>query len=415
MTPDPRCLFRDAVLATIEARALLPRRTTRSQPAEPVVVGVSGGPDSIALLAALSDLAGLEAPGTAGGSAGHMRPSSALAIAPIVAHLNHGLRGRAADEDQQFVEDLARARGLPCEVGHADVRADATALGLGIEEAARLARRRFLADIARRRGATKVALAHHADDRAETILFHILRGTGVEGLASLGARAPLSPADGIEIIRPLIAVTHDFALGYLQTLGQAFREDESNSERDFTRNRLRHDLLPHLRHEFNPKVEEALIRLGDQAAAASEVLADALDATWRQVVREVPAAPGAATSEGAIASCEATPAVCDGNPLLLQRARTAPGATGGLPASAPAAILIDADDFAPLRPWLQGAILRRAVDRLGGGLKFMSAERTREVLAQLLAKTVAGPVDLPDGLVAERNRRTIRLERRTEK
>jgi tRNA(Ile)-lysidine synthase len=186
-----------------------------------------------------------------------------------------------------------------------------------------------------------------------------------------------------EIIRPLIDLTRADVLAYLSALGQPYRQDETNAAGAYTRNRLRNELLPLLRDRFNPRVDEALRRLADQASAAAEVLDDAVDAVWRQMVRETPADP----------------------PALHEPAA---GAAGD---SAPA-ILIDADDFAPLRPWMQGAILRRAIVRLGGGLKHMSAERTREVVAALLSKTLAGPIDLPDGLAAERNRRAIRIGRR---
>jgi len=372
--PDPRRPFLDQVRSTIERHGLLPRAGRAGEPGEPVVVGVSGGPDSVALLLALHDL-----------SPQGQTPirKACLAIAPVVAHLNHGLRPGAAEEDQAFVEDLARRLGLPCEVGCAEVRAEARALGVGIEEAARHVRRAFLAAVARRRGARRVALAHHADDRAETVLFHILRGTGVEGLAALGPRAPLLPEEDVEIVRPLIEVPRRLILAYLADVGQAYREDETNLADAHTRNRLRHELLPLLRSEFNPQVDDALLRLSDQAAAAGEVLADALDEVWRQIVREVPA-------RGDVRGRSPAPP-CSGPPSVV------------------AEILIDADDFEPLRPWMQGAILRRAIDRLGGGLKYMSMQRTREAVAALLAKTVAGPVDLPGNLLAERRRRTIRI------
>jgi tRNA(Ile)-lysidine synthase len=398
MAADAKTRFVDSVRATIAQHDLLPRATAPRQPRETVAVGTSGGPDSVALLRVLDELARTE-----------------LAVTLVVAHLNHGLRGAAADEDQAFVEGLARRMGLPCEAARIDVRAEAQALGLGIEEAGRIARRRFLADVAARRGARKVALAHHADDRAETVLFNILRGTGIEGLAALRPRAPLPgsvpggmptppyawacmPARGvsmpskqraghatrrstadsgggtaptlhdgaIEIVRPLIDTPRDLILGYLDAISQPYREDETNLGHDYTRNRIRNALLPLLAKEFNPKVEEALVRLSEQASAAGDVLADALDEVWRKIVREAP----------------------------------------------PAAWVIDADDFATLRPWMQGAILRRAIERLGGGLKHMSAERTREVARALLAKTVVGPVELPGGLVAGRNRRAIRIGRR---
>jgi tRNA(Ile)-lysidine synthase len=372
--PDSRRPFLDQVRSTIERHDLLPRAGRGGEPGEPVVVGVSGGPDSVVLLLALHELS---QPGETPTRRAH------LGIAPVVAHLNHGLRPGAAEEDQAFVEDLARRLGLPCEVGCTEVRAEARALGVGIEEAARHVRRAFLAAVARRRGARRVALAHHADDRAETVLFHILRGTGMEGLAALGPRAPLLPEEDVEIVRPLIEVPRRFILRYLADTGQAYREDETNRADAHTRNRLRHELLPLLRNEFNPQVDDALLRLSDQAAAAGEVLADALDEVWRQIVREVPARGD----------------VRGGSPD--------PPRAG--PPSVVAEIVIDADDFEPLRPWMQGAILRRAVDRLGGGLKYMSMQRTREAVAALLSKTVAGPVDLPGNLLAERCRRTIRI------
>jgi tRNA(Ile)-lysidine synthetase-like protein len=421
-TPDPRRLFLEQVRAAIDAYDLLPRATRWREPGRPVVVGVSGGPDSVALLLALHELS------THG--EGPTRTAH-LAIAPAVAHLNHGLRPGAADEDQAFVENLARKLRLPCEVGRADVRAEAELLGVGIEEAARHARRSFLAGAARRRGARWVALAHHADDRAETVLFHILRGTGVEGLAALGPRAPLLPEEGIEIVRPLIGVPRRLILGYLDSRGQAYREDETNQTNAHTRNRLRHELLPLLKKEFNPQVDDALLRLADQAAAAGDVLADALDAVWRQIVREVPAPEGKkvsgtfppekvpdTVSQDVRAGSPDPPRADAPSPERRVGALHPPsGSADAVPSSRacgappPQAILIDADDFAPLRPWMQGAILRRAVARLGGGLKYMSMERTREAVAALLSKTIAGPIDLPGSLVAERRRRTIRISK----
>ncbi|HUS45993.1 MAG TPA: tRNA lysidine(34) synthetase TilS, partial [Phycisphaerae bacterium] len=289
--------------------------------------------------------------------------------------------------------------------------------GLGFEEAARNARRAFLADAARRAGARKVALGHTADDRAETVLFNIVRGTGVEGLAALGPRATL-PSDSalpsgsrlnmdspIEIIRPLIEVSRAEVLAFLESRGERWREDETNADTRYARNRLRHEVLPLLREAINPKADEALGRLADQAAEAADVLADALEETWRRIVEELP-------GEGEPARRISVPA-----------APTKDGCTGGQAASAtqrggsgdpPRSIVIDADDFTLLRPWLQGAILRRAVERLGGGLKAMSAERTRAAVEALLSGSVAGPVELPGGLSATRRRRAIRIGSRTD-
>jgi len=392
-TPDPVREFTDSVLETIETHDLLPRAAGRGPP-EPVVVGTSGGPDSVALLHVLDRF-----------SPPRRAPDEAarLNIRLIVAHLHHGLREHTADEDQVFVENLAGRLRLPFETARADVRAEAAAAGVGLEEAGRSARRRFLADVARTHGARTVALAHHAGDRAETVLFHLLRGTGIEGLASLGPRAPLVPGEGIEIVRPLMHPRIGRALieAYLERSGQDYRRDETNSTDAHTRNRIRNDLLPLLRKEVNPRVEEALLRAADQAAAAGEVLADALDTVWRQIVREAPAAGVARLASPAVGKPAPAASRLDKPAVPHGETQTVPGTF----------FVIDADDFVLLRPWMQGAILRRAVERLGGGLKHMGADRTHEVLKALLAKTVVGPIDLPGGLMAERNRRAIRIGR----
>jgi len=378
-TPDPESLLLERVLETIARYDLLPRGRRPAEDAEPVVVGVSGGPDSVALVHVLDRLA----------------RDGRLAIAPVIAHLHHGLRGPEADRDAALVADLADRLALPYHVERADIPAEAAARGVGVEEAGRDARRRFFRETARQYGARAVALGHHGGDRVETILFHILRGTGIDGLAALGPRAPLAPQEGIAIVRPLVhpSINREIVLAYLERTGLAWREDATNADTDYTRNRLRHEVLPLLARAVNPAVEEALFRLADQAEAAQAVLGDALDTVWREIVREVPPVIPSERSESR------NLAVHSSTPAGSRRAGS----------RAPREILIDADDFAPLRPWLQGAILRRAVERLGGGLKHMSAARTQEVVAALLSKTVAGPVELPDGLIAERRRRVIRI------
>jgi len=392
-TPDPKYQFIDRVLATVARYDLLPRGWRRPRDREPVVVAVSGGPDSVAIAHVLARLAG----------------KGELAIAPVLAHLHHGLRGEAADRDARLVADLAERLGLPYVLERADIRAEAEAGGVGVEEAGREARRRFFIETARARGARKVALGHHGGDRVETVLFHILRGTGIDGLAVLGPRAALAPEDGIEIVRPMVHpyIGRRLVLAYLERLGLEWRQDETNADTAYTRNRLRHEVLPMLGRTVNPAVKEALFRLADQAEAARTVLDEALDRVWSQVVREVPGDDVISTEAERSSLAAGEPQ--DERPRRDSSPRQAGAQNDSAGGGGPRAVLIDADDFAPLTSWLQGAILRRAIERLGGGLKHMSADRTRQAVAALLAKPVAGPVDLPDGLVAERRRRAIRI------
>ncbi len=441
-TPDPERQFVDRVLDTIARYGLLPRKTQRGAPPEPVIVGVSGGPDSVALAHVLERLRGGRDPVT-----GRRRPRR-LAVAPVLAHLHHGLRGESADADARLVADLADRLHLPYAVERADIRAAADAAGVGVEEAGREARRRFFRETARRCGARKVALGHHGGDRAETVLFHILRGTGIDGLAALGPRAwlpspsraeggrgerpgegepsigpspnPLPPGErdaAVEIVRPMVHpyIGRGLVLAYLERTGLPWRRDETNDDTAYTRNRLRHEVLPLLGRAVNPAVEAALFRLADQAEAARTVLDEALDRVWNRVVREVPESEGTGLPRDVTLSEAKGLAVSEQEDDQPRRDSSGPhaGPQNDSAGGGPRALLIDADDFAALAPWLQGALVRRAVAHLGGGLKHMSAARTEEVVAALVSGSVAGPVDLPGGLVAERRRRAIRIGSRS--
>ncbi len=215
------------------------------------VVAVSGGADSVALLHAL--LAGR------GGSAAPL----------VVAHLNHQLRGAASDADEAFVTALcARLAAAGAAVAwrseRAAVAARARERGENLESAARAMRYGWLVEVARQSGARWVATGHTADDQAETVLHRLLRGTGLRGLCGIPARRPL--ADGVEVIRPLLRVRRSEVHDYLRQLGTAFREDRSNADVRFTRNRIRHELLPLLAEQYNPAIVTALGRLAEQAA-----------------------------------------------------------------------------------------------------------------------------------------------------
>jgi tRNA(Ile)-lysidine synthase len=212
-----------------------------------VVVAVSGGPDSIALLRALV----------------------ALRVGPLtIAHLNHQLRGQESDEDEQFVRDVharlateVKDLGLHC--ARLDIAAAARKEHDNRENRARHLRYEWLAQVARAVGSPWIATGHTADDQAETVLHRLLRGTGLPGLRGIALRRRLAP--DVEVVRPLLMVPRSEVLAYLEAEGQSFRTDSSNADRSLTRNRIRHELLPHLAERYNPAVARILARLAIQA------------------------------------------------------------------------------------------------------------------------------------------------------
>lgn len=207
-----------------------------------MLAAVSGGADSVAMLAALRELA---------------RP---LGIRLTVAHLHHGIRGASADADRRFVRALARRWRIRCVTGQADVPGLARRRGLSLEMAAREARYRFLANVARRLRAHAVAVAHTADDQAETVLLKLARGAGPAGL---GGMAPCTTIRGLRVIRPLLDVPRREVVRFLRSRGQGWREDESNQDLSILRNRVRHRVLPFLERELNPSVRTVLARTAD--------------------------------------------------------------------------------------------------------------------------------------------------------
>ncbi len=194
------------------------------------------------------------------------------------AHLNHHLRPDA-DEDERFVVDLCGRLRVGCEVGHVDARG--LAAGDGIEAAARAARYRFLEQAAGRLGARFVATAHTADDQAETILHRIVRGTGVRGLSGMARARPLGHA---MLIRPLLAVRRSELIAFLDAIHQPYRHDSSNADPRFTRNRIRHQLLPRLERHFNAETVQSLLRLGALAGEAQAVIDELVDECFDRCV-----------------------------------------------------------------------------------------------------------------------------------
>jgi tRNA(Ile)-lysidine synthase len=233
-----------------------------------LLVAVSGGADSVALARALQSLAG-------GGEGGL-----------FLAHFNHRLRGAESDADKQFVLDLAAQLGLRVIAGSAANDLAAGGSGEGIEGAARQARYDFLSAAAAQCGARYLATAHTADDQAETVLFNILRGTGLAGLAGVPRLRRLSEAT--TIVRPLLDVTRAEVLDYLQSVGQSYRDDSSNRLKFYTRNRIRLQLLPQLEQNYNPRAREALLRIGQITAQAEDFLNQQAETVLSAAARRIP-------------------------------------------------------------------------------------------------------------------------------
>ena len=221
------------------------------QAGDRVGVAVSGGGDSVALLLLLEEL------------------RAELGVSLLVLHFNHQLRGTDSDADEQFVADLARGRGLEFVSARRDVAAEARRLGQNLEEVARQLRYDFFNEVAQSGRVTRVAVAHTADDQAETVLARLLRGTGPTGLAGI------YPVVGV-VVRPLLGVRRAAVREYLKSCGQTWREDASNQDARRLRARIRHTLLPLLETEFQPAVVERLAALAS-TARSQEVFWRALE------------------------------------------------------------------------------------------------------------------------------------------
>jgi tRNA(Ile)-lysidine synthase len=213
-----------------------------------VVVAVSGGPDSVALLKFLADI------------------SARYKLKLIVAHFNHALRGEESDQDERFVSELASKLGLTCETGRADVAVDRSLKKAAIEDSARKERYKFLAEVAGKHAALKIALGHNLQDQSETIIMNLLRGSGTEGLRGI------LPVREEMFIRPLLGITRKEILDYLKTQRLEFRTDSSNLSIAFQRNRVRHQLIPELKKKYNPRLEEQLGRLGEIVRLEDELI-----------------------------------------------------------------------------------------------------------------------------------------------
>jgi tRNA(Ile)-lysidine synthase len=230
------------------------RRLELLKAGERVGVAVSGGADSVGLLRILFGL------------------RAEIGLVLSVVHFNHKLRGAESDEDERFVSDLAGKMGLEYFAAMGDAAAQAAASGMSVEAAARELRYDFFGQLqgTAEEGAPrldKVATGHTLDDQAETVLMRVVRGTGMRGLAGIYPVFHIEKDDESlgEVVRPLLTVRHSELTGYLREIGQSWREDSSNLDATFTRNRMRHTIMTALEKQFNPAVQQTLSELAEIA------------------------------------------------------------------------------------------------------------------------------------------------------
>jgi tRNA(Ile)-lysidine synthase len=320
-----------------------------------VAVGLSGGADSVALTRALA----ARAPG--------------LGIVVQAAHLHHGLRGAEADGDRQFAAELAASLGIPIYTDQVDIAAEAARQGESIEEAARRLRYTWFRHLMDANQLDAVATAHTLDDQAETVLGKFLRGAWTEGLSGIH---PVVQFPEGRILRPILAATRSEVEAYLASLGQSWREDTSNRDPAYTRNRLRHQLLPEL-EQWNPKIREHL-------AAMAELARDE-EAFWD-------------TELGRLA------------PQLLLTGRAVRG--GGRANTSGSALSIDVVRLKALPAAVQRRLLRHAAATMGVSLGFETTESLRELGIEGRA---GQKLALPGPLIADRTPRELSLSTQSAK
>jgi tRNA(Ile)-lysidine synthase len=331
------------VLAYIRERRLI-------QPGDRIIAAVSGGADSVALLRVLIEL----------------RPELAIGIS--VAHFNHGIRGREAGSDEQFVRALAARFELEFHSGSGDTPAHAREHKMSLETAARELRQQWFAELLRQERGNKIATAHTLDDQAETVLMRVLRGAGPRGLAGI---APWQKEKSL--VRPMLSVARAEVEAWLKSLGQTWCEDSTNRDLHHTRNRIRHELLPVLQRDYNPAIRQTLADLAEIARAEEDY--------WN------------AETSGLAARLVRT-----GKPSRSGRSNTAEDT--GL------AVELNALRTLPLA--LQRRLLRSIAEKLGVALEFRHIHELLEFAEQ---KKPGKILELPGGLAASRTLRELQISR----
>ena len=309
---------------------------------ETVLVSVSGGPDSLALLYVLREL------------------STDYDIELHIFHLNHLMRGKAAEADAVFVEETAKKLGVPVTVMIADVPAYIAENDVSPEDGARRVRRALIAQIAGEVGADKIALGHTADDRVETYLMRIIRGTGLDGLKSI------QPVTG-DIIRPLIAATRAEIMAYCAAGNLRPREDETNADTSILRNKIRHELIPLLAGNYNPAFRDEALREIAAIEGDLETIEEVAKQAWEEAAQE----------------------------------------------ETEAEVRFDREVFRALRPGIQRRLIRLAAEKLAGTPQLLTFSHVEDIIDKVVFGASGAALDLPLGLSVSREYDTILIRRRS--
>ena len=300
---------------------------------ELLLVGVSGGPDSICLLGILNTL------------------KNELNIRLHLAHLNHELRGAESEADAGFVAALANRLGIPATVESRNVAIYQQEKHLSVEEAAREVRYTFFAELAAKLGAGKVAVGHTANDQVETVLMHLIRGSGTRGLTGLQPETTLRLGSNfLTVIRPILILSHGETEAYCKSHGLAWRIDSTNLLPETLRNRIRLKLLPLLK-KYNPEIAQAIIRTADIARDDIAFVDGETEKAWREITKQ--------TDDS---------------------------------------VILDKGEFLVLPAALQRSLLRCAIGALTGDLRNIELTHIESIMSTL-DKGAGKRIVLPDGLV----------------
>jgi tRNA(Ile)-lysidine synthase len=343
---------------------------TQIHPGDRLAIAISGGADSVALLLTLH-------------AANHAKRDS-LGVGLSAVHVNHHLRGEESNADQQFVEDLCIALDIPLHLHQADIPARIATTKESVEEAARNARYDFFTTLLASGHADSILTAHTLDDQAETVLMKLLRGAWTEGLSAIHPVVTLPKG---KILRPFLQTRRAEIESFLKSIHQPWREDSTNTDTTFTRNKIRHELLPQLR-AYNPNLDQTLANLAE--------LAREEESRWQtELSRILPRLllPGKPVRGGGRA------------------VSTAPGQS---------AVSIELDRLRALDPALRRRVLRAAARQLGARLSFDETSRLLALCgfqpyppvgAPTVAARTGSSLHLPNGLRADRSPRELRLFR----